>query len=71
MAGSVALVSYNVPSVKAVADRLVEEAGVLIQPAGMLGSDDHHVRMGFGRAKFGEALEHFEEWLNKSNNCSG
>lgn len=63
MASSVALVGYNVPSVQAVADRLVEEAGVLIQPAGMLGSDDHHMRMGFGRTKFGEALAHFEEWL--------
>ena len=63
MAGSVGLVGYNVPSVQAVATRLAEEAGVLIQPAAMLGSDDHHMRMGFGRAAFGDALAHFEAWL--------
>jgi aspartate/methionine/tyrosine aminotransferase len=63
MAGSVALVSMHVPSVMAYATQLAEEAGVLILPAVTLGSDDHHMRMGFGRAAFGEALEKFEEYL--------
>jgi len=63
MAGSVALVGMNVPSVTAFATQLAEKAGVLILPATTLGSDDQHMRMGFGRAGFGEALEKFEVYL--------
>jgi aspartate/methionine/tyrosine aminotransferase len=66
LAGSTALVGMNVPSVTAYAERLAEEAGVLIHPATTLGYDDQHMRMGFGRAGFGEALEHFEAYLNKN-----
>ncbi|MEM7130792.1 MAG: pyridoxal phosphate-dependent aminotransferase [Chloroflexota bacterium] len=66
MAGSTALVGYHVPSVQATAAQLADEAGVLIHPGTTLGSDDHHMRMGFGRAGFGEALERFESWLGKS-----
>ena len=65
MAGSVALVGMNVPSVEAFADKLAQEAGVLILPATTLGSDDHHLRMGFGRRAFGNALGVFETYLNK------
>lgn len=63
MAGSTALVGMNVPSATDFANQLAEEAGVLIQPAVTLGSDDRHLRMGFGRAGFGEALEKFEAYL--------
>jgi len=63
MAGSVALVGMNVPSVTEFAIQLAKEAGVLILPATTLGSDDQHLRMGFGRAGFGEALERFEAYL--------
>jgi aspartate/methionine/tyrosine aminotransferase len=62
-AGSVALVGMNVPSVMAYAIRLAQEAGVLILPAITLGSDDQHMRMGFGRSAFREALERFEDYL--------
>ncbi len=65
MAGSTALVGYDVPSVQAVSTRLAEEEGILIHPARILGSDDHHMRIGLGRDSFAEALEHFERWLNK------
>jgi aspartate/methionine/tyrosine aminotransferase len=64
MAGSVALVKMNVPSVTTFANRMAEEAGILILPAITLGSDDQHMRMGFGRRAFGEALEQFEVYLN-------
>ncbi len=64
LAGSTALVGYKVPSVSAVAATLAEEAGVLIHPAVTLGSDDQHMRMGFGREAFGDALDRFERWLN-------
>jgi len=63
MAGSTALVGMNVPSVSDFANQLAEQAGILIQPAATLGSDDQHLRMGFGRAAFGEALEKFEAYL--------
>lgn len=36
-----------------------------IQPATTLGYDDKYMRMGFGRRKFGEALEKFEDYLKK------
>ena len=63
MAGSTGLVGMHVESVTDFATRMAEEAGVLIHPATTLGSDDHHMRMGFGRAGFGDALEKFEEYL--------
>ena len=64
MAGSTALVGMNVLSVTEFASELAQKAGVLIQPAVTLGADDQHMRMGFGRAAFGEALDKFETYLN-------
>ena len=64
LAGSTALVGMQVPSVTEFAQQLAKEAGVLIHPATTLGYDDQHMRMGFGRAAFGEALEQFETYLN-------
>jgi aspartate/methionine/tyrosine aminotransferase len=66
LAGSTALVGMQVTSVKAFAAELAEKAGVLIHPAVTLGSDDQHMRMGFGRAAYAEALEKFENYLNSS-----
>jgi aspartate/methionine/tyrosine aminotransferase len=63
MAGSTALVGMNIPSVTDFAIQLAEKAGVLILPATTLGSGDKYMRMGFGRAAFGEALEKFEVYL--------
>ena len=68
IAGSTALVGMNVPSVMAYSVQLAEEAGVLILPAVTLGSDDQHMRMGFGRAAFGAALERFEAYLIQDPN---
>ena len=64
MAGSTGLVGMQVPSVTAFAAELAEKAGVLIHPAATLGADDQHMRMGFGRKAFGEALGKFEDYLN-------
>ena len=66
LAGSTALVGFDVPSVSAVSEQLVREEGLLIQSAAMLGSDDQHMRMGFGRDGFEEALGRFEDWLRRS-----
>ena len=65
LAGSVALVGMQVPSVTAYADRLAAEAGVLIHPAVTLGGNDQQARFGFGRASFGLALQKFEAYLDK------
>jgi aspartate/methionine/tyrosine aminotransferase len=70
MAGSTALVGYKVPSVKAVSEKLATEEGILIQPAGMLGSDDQHMRIGLGRDSFAEALSKFEGWLQSNSAVS-
>lgn len=64
VSGSTALVGMNIPSVEVFATRLAEEAGILIHPAVTLGSDDQHMRMGFGRSAFFEALDRFEAYLN-------
>ena len=65
LAGSTALVGFDVPSVAALTERLAREEGVLIQSAAMLGSDDRHMRIGLGRDGFTEALGRFEEWLRR------
>ena len=67
MAGSTALVGYNVPSVRAVSEKLAKEEGILIQPADMLGSDDQHMRIGLGRDSFADVLARFEDWLNRDS----
>ena len=70
MAGSTALVGYNVPSVRAVSEKLAQEEGILIQPADMLGSDDQHMRIGLGRDSFADVLARFEDWLNRDSPAS-
>jgi aspartate/methionine/tyrosine aminotransferase len=64
LAGSVALTGLQVPSATAYCHDLAREAGVLLLPSSCLGYGDRHVRMGFGRANFGEALAHYEAFLN-------
>ena len=67
LAGSTALVGFNVPSVSALSEQLAKNEGILIQSARMLGGDDQHMRIGLGRDSFGEALGKFEDWLNRSS----
>jgi aspartate/methionine/tyrosine aminotransferase len=67
LAGSTALVGFDVPSVTELADRLAREEGLLLQSAAMLGSDDQHMRIGVGRDGFEAALERFENWLTRSS----
>ena len=63
LAGSTALVRFHVNSVSQITERLAAEAGVLIQSGKTLGSDDQHMRIGFGRAAFSTALGKFDDWL--------
>ena len=66
-AGSVALVGLGVGLKVASATRychqLAQMAGVLLLPGTCLGYDDAHVRFGFGRQSFAEALAHYETQL--------
>ena len=66
MAGSTALVEMRVPSVEFFAEKMAREAGVLILPATALGWDDHHFRLGLGRAGFETALQKFEEYFSRT-----
>jgi aspartate/methionine/tyrosine aminotransferase len=66
LAGSTALVGFNVPSVTELSLRLAQEEGLLIQSAAMLGGDDRHMRIGLGRDGFEQALGVFEDWLRRN-----
>jgi aspartate/methionine/tyrosine aminotransferase len=64
-AGSVALVGLRGGSARAFCQRLVEEQGVLLLPSGGLGFGDGHVRFGFGRLSFPEALDQLDRYLSR------
>ena len=65
LAGSIALVGMHVPSATAYCHALAKEAGVLLLPSSCLGYGDQHVRMGFGRINFEEALAQLEQSLEQ------
>lgn len=65
LAGSVALVGLRGGSAEAFCDRLVAVQGVLLLPSGGLGIGDGHVRFGFGRLSFPDALVQLEEYLGR------
>lgn len=65
-AGSVALVGIDVPSASAYCHDLARRAGIVLLPGTCLGYDDRHVRFGFGRASFREALEHYDRHLGST-----
>jgi len=44
-------------------DSLAAELGVLLLPGTGLGSDDRHVRFGFGRRNFRDGLERLDRYL--------
>jgi aspartate/methionine/tyrosine aminotransferase len=64
-AGSVALVGLRGRSAQGFCDRLVAEQGVLLLPSTGLGFGDGHVRFGFGRLGFPEALEQLDRYLSQ------
>lgn len=62
-ASPVALVTLHRPSVTHFCHQLAQEAGVLLLPSTQFSYGDAHVRMGFGRLNFPEALTRFEQYL--------
>jgi aspartate/methionine/tyrosine aminotransferase len=62
-AGSVALVGLRGRSAREFCKRLIAEQGVLLLPGTSLGFGDSHVRFGFGRLSFPDALEQLERYL--------
>lgn len=66
LAGPVALVGIDVPSATEYCHALARDQGIVLLPGPCLGSDDHHVRFGFGRKSFGEALSRFDEVLGSA-----
>jgi aspartate/methionine/tyrosine aminotransferase len=63
LAGSVALVGLCDRPARAFCDHLVNEQGVILLPSTGLGFGDGHVRFGFGRLGFSEALEQLDLYL--------
>jgi len=63
-AGSVALVGLRSGSARAFCQRLIDKQGVLLLPSGGLGFGDGHVRFGFGRLAFAEALDQLDRYLS-------
>ena len=63
-AGSVALVGLRDGSARAFCQRLRDEQGVLLLPSRGLGFGDGHVRFGFGRLTFPEALDQLNQYLS-------
>ena len=62
-AGSVALVGLRSGSARAFCQQLLDEQGILLLPGVGLGFGDGHVRFGFGRLAFPEALEQLDRYL--------
>ena len=62
-AGSVALVGIETDSATSYSHELARNAGVLLLPSKFMGYDDHHVRFGFGRRSFSQALDHYNQYL--------
>jgi aspartate/methionine/tyrosine aminotransferase len=63
LAGSVALVGLHNELAPEFCQRLLVEQGVLLLPGSGLGSGDKHVRFGFGRLGFREALQRLDQYL--------
>jgi aspartate/methionine/tyrosine aminotransferase len=62
-AGSVALAGLRDQSAREFSERLVAEQGVLLLPSTGFGFGDGHVRFGFGRLSFPDALEQLDSYL--------
>jgi aspartate/methionine/tyrosine aminotransferase len=70
-AGSVALVGLRDGSAQNFCRRLRAEQGVLLLPSGGLGFGDRHLRFGFGRLSFPEALEQLDRYLSGQEHPPG
>jgi aspartate/methionine/tyrosine aminotransferase len=63
-AGSIAFARLlSEPSSMDFAERVVKEAGIMVAPSELYGYGDHHMRIGFGRQVFPQALEQLERFL--------
>ncbi|MDH3243773.1 MAG: aminotransferase class I/II-fold pyridoxal phosphate-dependent enzyme [Saprospiraceae bacterium] len=64
-AGSIGLVKLNIKGSAAEwSDRLVKQTGIMSVPGEMFDYPGKYIRIGFGRADFGEALEHLSEYCS-------
>ena len=49
----------------ALADEVVERAGIMVVPSGVFGFGDRHLRIGFGREDLPEVVERFGDYLDR------
>jgi aspartate/methionine/tyrosine aminotransferase len=47
------------------AERVVKKAGIMVAPSALYGYGDHHIRIGFGRQVFPQALERLDSFLKE------
>ena len=66
LAGSTALVGLDVPSTETYCHNLAQ-AGIVLLPSSFLGYGDKHVRFGFGRKSFAEALGAYDGYLKENH----
>ena len=45
------------------AESVVREAGIMVAPSELYGYGDHHIRIGFGRKVFPQALQQLHGFL--------
>ncbi|MBX9697236.1 MAG: aminotransferase class I/II-fold pyridoxal phosphate-dependent enzyme [Alphaproteobacteria bacterium] len=50
---------------EALSTQALDQEGVLIMPASLMGGRSEHFRVGFGRENFEESLHHFEKVINR------
>jgi aspartate/methionine/tyrosine aminotransferase len=67
LAGPIAFARFHPGGALAFCERLAAEAGVMLLPASVFEWGDDHLRFGFGRASFPEALAALEAWLGDSS----
>jgi len=64
--GCVGFVKYNKPeSIDQLAERLVQDKGVLLLPASVYNFSGNYFRVGFGRKNMPEALQIFRDYISK------
>lgn len=64
-AGTICFPQIKTGSAYDFCQRVVNEANIMILPSKVYDYDDKHLRIGFGRENFPEALSKFEEFLEK------
>jgi aspartate/methionine/tyrosine aminotransferase len=64
-AGPIAFVRFEAGGALGFCEQLAEAGGVMLLPSSVFEWGDHHVRFGFGRTSFPEALAALDDYLGR------